>query len=220
MENNEKGITLIALVITIIILLILVSISITEITGENGILTKAHYAKQETLHANVKSKIYLAYSDYRIERHSKKTNITFIQFLQNKGYVTEPASDTILTKATLSPSLVEGMSDHGTFVISMVSESPIRPTDTATDMVSDSGIFQYASYFTQPNSCVTLSTATLVPVLRIQQNITAIPSDRYTLVCNSVDHAPEVIWTNSDNNGSSDTAQANQAQQNVLSLLQ
>ena len=37
----NKGITLIALVITIIILLILAGISIAMITGENGILTKA-----------------------------------------------------------------------------------------------------------------------------------------------------------------------------------
>ena len=41
-------ITLIALVITIIILLILAGISIAMLTGENGILTKASTAKDET----------------------------------------------------------------------------------------------------------------------------------------------------------------------------
>ena len=45
---REKGITLIALVITIIILLILAAVSIATLTGENGILTRANDAKTET----------------------------------------------------------------------------------------------------------------------------------------------------------------------------
>ena len=36
MKNNIKGITLIALVITIIVLLILASVSIALLTGQNG----------------------------------------------------------------------------------------------------------------------------------------------------------------------------------------
>ena len=39
--KNQKGITLIALVITIIVLLILAGVSIAMLTGDNGILTKA-----------------------------------------------------------------------------------------------------------------------------------------------------------------------------------
>ena len=37
----NKGITLIALVITIIVLLILAGVTIATLTGDNGILTKA-----------------------------------------------------------------------------------------------------------------------------------------------------------------------------------
>ena len=44
----NKGITLIALVITIIVLLILAGVSITMLTGNNGILTQAQNAKKET----------------------------------------------------------------------------------------------------------------------------------------------------------------------------
>ena len=40
-RRKDKGITLIALVITIIVLLILAEIGIAMLTGENGILTKA-----------------------------------------------------------------------------------------------------------------------------------------------------------------------------------
>ncbi len=47
-KRKEKGITLIALVITIIVLLILAAVSIATLTGENGILTKASKAKDET----------------------------------------------------------------------------------------------------------------------------------------------------------------------------
>ncbi len=47
-KNQEKGITLIALVITIIVLLILAGVSIATLTGDNGILTKASEAKEKT----------------------------------------------------------------------------------------------------------------------------------------------------------------------------
>ena len=47
-NTNEKGIALIALVVTIIVLLILAGISISMLTGENGILTKTNVAKVST----------------------------------------------------------------------------------------------------------------------------------------------------------------------------
>ena len=49
--KKERGITLIALVITIIVLLILAGVSIAMLTGENGILTQAQNAKTETANA-------------------------------------------------------------------------------------------------------------------------------------------------------------------------
>ena len=50
--DNERGITLLALVITIIILLILAGITINVITGDNGIIGNAGQAKEETEIAN------------------------------------------------------------------------------------------------------------------------------------------------------------------------
>ena len=55
-----KGITLIALVITIIVLLILAAVSIATLTGENGILSKANTAKTETEKAGAKEKVQMA----------------------------------------------------------------------------------------------------------------------------------------------------------------
>ena len=51
--KQGKGITLIALVITIIVLLILAGVSIAMLTGENGILTQAQNASKETGRASV-----------------------------------------------------------------------------------------------------------------------------------------------------------------------
>mgnify|MGYP004519683137 CR=1 FL=1 len=45
---NNQGITLIALVVTIIVLLILAGVSISMITGQNGILNRAAEAKEKT----------------------------------------------------------------------------------------------------------------------------------------------------------------------------
>ena len=49
--RKEKGITLIALVITIIVLLILAGVTIATLTGDNGILTQAGNAKDKTTEA-------------------------------------------------------------------------------------------------------------------------------------------------------------------------
>ena len=46
--RNKRGVTLLALVITIIVLLILAGITISAITGENGIIRNAGQAKEET----------------------------------------------------------------------------------------------------------------------------------------------------------------------------
>lgn len=46
--KKEKGITLIALVVTIIVLIILVGVSINLVLGENGIVEKAKFAKEQT----------------------------------------------------------------------------------------------------------------------------------------------------------------------------
>ena len=51
--KEAKGITLIALVITIIVLLILAGVTIATLTGDNGILTQAGNAKEQTEKADI-----------------------------------------------------------------------------------------------------------------------------------------------------------------------
>ena len=60
--RNQKGITLIALVITIIVLLILAGVSIAMLTGDNGILTRANDAKEDTAVAEAVERINMELS--------------------------------------------------------------------------------------------------------------------------------------------------------------
>ena len=61
--KNMKGITLIALVITIIVLLILAGVSIAMLTGQNGILTQAQNSKQVTEEAAEQEKRKLSQTE-------------------------------------------------------------------------------------------------------------------------------------------------------------
>lgn len=83
MKKDVKGITLIALVITIIVLLILAAVSIAMLTGENGLLQKATKAKEENKLAQAKEQINLMLQEYRIERDTG-SNKSFENFLQEK----------------------------------------------------------------------------------------------------------------------------------------
>ena len=51
---KDKGVTILALTITIIILLILAGITITLLTGENGLIKNAGQAKKDTEISNEK----------------------------------------------------------------------------------------------------------------------------------------------------------------------
>ncbi len=66
-EKHNMGITLIALVITIIVLLILAGVSIATLTGENGILTQAQNAKNETEEAEAQEREVLENQNSLIE---------------------------------------------------------------------------------------------------------------------------------------------------------
>ena len=79
MKKQNKGITLIALVITIIILLILAGISIASLTG-SGLFEKAKDAKTETLKADSQERIQLEVfasygNDGKLDLEKLKDNI-------------------------------------------------------------------------------------------------------------------------------------------------
>ena len=65
--KGSKGITLIALVITVIVLLILAGVTIATLTGENGILEKVNQAKKENEKAKRREMAELYISEINIE---------------------------------------------------------------------------------------------------------------------------------------------------------
>ncbi len=66
--KKERGITLIALVVTIIVLLILAGVSIRTLTGDNGILNRAKTAKELTEKAIAKEKLQIELIDLAGEK--------------------------------------------------------------------------------------------------------------------------------------------------------
>ncbi len=81
---KSKGITLIALVITIIILLILAGISIAMLTGSNGLLTKALKAKEEHLINGYKEELNLIIMEELAERTTETKKEPMIESLEKK----------------------------------------------------------------------------------------------------------------------------------------
>lgn len=92
---RNKGITLIALVITIIILLILAGISIATLTGENGVLTKANTAQIQTKEKSAKEKIEIAITS-SIDEDGSFNVEDFEKEIENLGgTITEKTEETI-----------------------------------------------------------------------------------------------------------------------------
>ena len=79
--KRNKGITLIALVVTIIVLLILAGVSINMLTGQNGILNRASEAKNKTTDAQNKEELEFALSQMAMEYHLNGGAATFSDYI-------------------------------------------------------------------------------------------------------------------------------------------
>ena len=86
-EKHTRGITLIALVITIIVLLILAGVSIATLTGENGILTQAQNAKNETEEAEAQ------------EKEELKNQNSLIENIVNGNFLNQNAENNLIIKS-------------------------------------------------------------------------------------------------------------------------
>ena len=103
-RNTQKGITLIALIITIIVLLILAVVSIRLVVN-NGILGKAEKGVKVYSESETEEKVKLAYADYQMGKLTD-SSYTFEQALQNGkvAYTSVTGSDAegYIVTATLS----------------------------------------------------------------------------------------------------------------------
>ena len=101
-KNKAQGITLIALVITIIVLLILAGVTIATLTGENGILTRASEASEQTEIAEEKEAIGIAYAGVLADNNGTGVSASELQDeLQKNGYnatVTDNGNGTFSVK--------------------------------------------------------------------------------------------------------------------------
>ena len=85
----SNGITLIALVITIIVLLILAGISISMLSGDNGILQQTTNARTRTIHANVIEQMQLEASAYTVDKSTGKYSDSLIDYLKSKSIISD-----------------------------------------------------------------------------------------------------------------------------------
>ena len=104
--KRSKGITLIALVVTIIVLLILAGISISMLMGQNGILNRAAESKREHTVAQEREAIAIAYSaSMNVDNIGKVTGLELqneLDKIMRNTAVTENDTDlNILFKDTL-----------------------------------------------------------------------------------------------------------------------
>lgn len=83
--KGKNGITLIALVITIVVLLILAGVSIAALIGDNGILTKAKSAKENSTQKTVEEQVNLAVQASKINEEVVIDKGILEQELTNSG---------------------------------------------------------------------------------------------------------------------------------------
>lgn len=83
--TKNKGITLIALVVTIIVLIILAGVSLTLVFGENGMITKSKDAKQMQDIARITENLELLKGPILID----KTSINLNEYLEKLEEKTE-----------------------------------------------------------------------------------------------------------------------------------
>lgn len=84
MLRQEKGITLVALIVTIIILIILAGVSITSLTKEHGVIDQATDAKVMNAYNGASDQINLAFSTVRMTILSESTKDSNYDATANK----------------------------------------------------------------------------------------------------------------------------------------
>ena len=118
---KNKGITLIALVITIIVLLILAGVTIATLTGDNGILTKATQAKEETEEASDIEQIGLLVNENQIEEHILGEKLKQVAFNETENTKSIYDSETGTTYGDgwyyLTPENAEELQLHKSYIV-------------------------------------------------------------------------------------------------------
>ena len=93
--EDNKGITLVALVVTIVVLLILAGITITYVMGDNSVFNRASEAKLKTDIANWKEKLEMAKSSVIIDGLGAFNPDKYFEYLQEQGIIKDKETDVV-----------------------------------------------------------------------------------------------------------------------------
>ncbi len=91
-KKNDKGITLIALIITIIVMLLLVGVTL-NVALQGGLFGNAKEASLGQAHSMVMELLKTEEFTYLTEKESGKTTLALIDYLKEKGIITEETED-------------------------------------------------------------------------------------------------------------------------------
>ena len=140
--KGNKGITLIALVITIIVLLILTGITIAMLTGENGILNNATKSKAYNELGTAKDQVGLKVSEAVTDYFNK---------IYVKGKDTSATPDTTQGSGNYSASGAQSAAITAVSTMTLPTGVSFVKANTADPNVSSSGVFtlRYGDYTVQ-----------------------------------------------------------------------
>ena len=107
-KTQKKGITLIALVVTIVVLLILAGVSISMLTGDNGIMTQAKRAKQENNIESVREEINIGMMSIKTKAVSKDYILTLEDIINEESeYALEKEMEIEWIDKNSNPALIK-----------------------------------------------------------------------------------------------------------------
>lgn len=99
MLKNNKGVTLVSLVVTIIILLILAGISISSVVGDNGLLNKATTSKTATEKKEEEEQLQIMLNNYVANELTIGKDLkTYLEDKKNVGELAEVTEVTEVNK--------------------------------------------------------------------------------------------------------------------------
>lgn len=130
--RNQKGITLVALVITIVVLLILAGVTISMVMGPNGVLTNANKAKEGSAEGNARDALTMALSSissnyYAGDFSNGNSTATSLQAACTAQTLHDAAPEYTFTMGNWT-----GTGDAATATVSMVKDGDASASFTAT----------------------------------------------------------------------------------------
>ena len=102
METKEnKGVTLIALAVTIVVMLILAGVTISVLNGENGIVKQAQKAKEESKIKELKEKVRIDIAGKRVENINGELRVSVLKEILDKYFDNVPVETQITSETEL-----------------------------------------------------------------------------------------------------------------------